>query len=267
MLKKIALVGAVLILVLAACGGVTDPSTTLPDTPDTTQAPETTEVPDTTQAPETTEAPGTTAPETTVPDTTVPEDGDSESTTPWWLLLLVGGAFLVLIVAFVSRGSKKKVVVGPPPTSWKDSARQGYADARWLYDAMSEDLSIWRGNATFDSTADVGATAATALADTWRQLDNRIGRASDHLYSLEAAAPDQRTAQAANAAVASMRSVRTAVDARAEARMNYRSVESAPAADALALQDAREREVRASRNLAEARAAYGSALTNLSTVL
>ncbi len=261
-IRKIVIVGAVLTVVLAACGTGTDPSTTQPDSPDTTQAPETTEPPDTTEPPETTEAPGTTS-----PDTTAPENGDSESTTPWWLLLVVGGAFLVLIVSFVSRGSKKKVVVGPPPTSWKDSARDGYADARWLYDAMSEDLAIWRGNATFDSTAEVGATAATALADTWRQLDSRIGRASDHLYSLEAAAPDQRTAQAANSVVASMRSVRTAVDARAEARLNYRTIESRTDTDAVALQDAREREVRAARNLAEARSGYGGALTNLSTVL
>jgi hypothetical protein len=132
---------------------------------------------------------------------------------------------------------------------------------------MSEDLAIWRGNATFDTTSDVGATAATALADTWKQLDSRIGSASDHLYSLEAASPDQRTAGAASAAIASMRSVRKAVDARAEARMNYRTVEAGDTTDTLSLQDAREREVRAARNLAEARSAYGGALTNLSTVL
>ncbi|MFV1969520.1 MAG: hypothetical protein ACC683_00795 [Acidimicrobiia bacterium] len=251
-------------IVLAACGIIGDGSVTVTSDPgegtDTTQAPDTT-------SPDTTQAPDTTLPDTTqAPDTTVPE-GDDADTTPWWVLLLVLGAFLVLIIAFVSRGSKKKVVVGPPPTSWKDSARRGYADARWLYDAMSEDLAIWRGNATFDSTTEFGATAATALADTWRQLDGRIGKASDHLYSLEAAAPDQRTAQAANAAVASMRSVRTAVDARAEARMNYRTVQARSDTDQIALQDAREREVRASRNLAEARSAYGTALTNLSTVL
>jgi len=252
---------AALVLLVAACGLVPgDGDGTVTTTPEggvtTTDAPETTDPPDTTEAPPTSDA----------PDTTAPEDSEAAS-TPWWLLVLVLGAFLVLLIAFISRGSKKRVVVAPPPTSWKDSAREGYADARWLYDAMSEDLAIWRGNATFDSKVEVGATAATALADTWHQLDGRIGKASDHLYSLEAAAPDQRTAQAANATVAAMRSVRTAVDARAEARMHYRTIESGAEADALALQDAREREVRSARNLAEARGAFGGALTNLSTVL
>ena len=245
MLKKLVPVLVVMLILVSACDAMTDPTDPTDPTATTTQAP------DTTQAPETTE-PGT-------------EEG--ESTTPWWLLILIGIAFLVLIIAFVSRGSKKKVVVAPPPVSWKDSARSGYADARWLYDAMSEDLGIWRGNATFDSTSEVGATAATALADTWRQLDARIGSASDHLYALEAASPDQRTAEAANATVRSMRAVRTAVDSRAEARMNYRSVQETSSSDPLALQDAREREVRSARLLAESRSDFGSALTHLSTVL
>jgi hypothetical protein len=194
-------------------------------------------------------------------------DGEDADETPWWLLLVVLGAILILIIAFVSRGSKKRLVVAPAPTTRKDNARKGYADARWLFDAMSEDLAIWRGNATYDSTSAVGATAGTALAETWAQLDARTGKASDSLYALEATAPDRRTAQAASTAVASMRSVRRSVDDRAEARMNYRTVETGVDVGQVALQDAREREVRASRNLAEARSAYGAALTSLSTVL
>ncbi len=250
------------ILVLASCGLIDgDGEGTVTSPPDggatSTAAPETTDAPDTTEAPPTSDS----------PDTTVPAGEDGESTTPWWLLLVVVGAFGILIIAFVSRGSKKKIVVAPPPTTWKDNARRGYADARWLYDAMSEDLAIWRGNATYDSTAAVGATAGTALAETWQQLDSRISKASDNLYALEAAAPDQRTSQAASTVVASMRSVRRSVDDRAEARMNYRTVEAGADAGQIVLQDAREREVRASRNLAEARSAYGTALTNLSTLL
>jgi hypothetical protein len=159
------------------------------------------------------------------------------------------------------------VTVTPTQTSWKDDARSGYASARWLYDAMTEDLAVWRGNTMFDSTADVGASVGSAFAATWQQLDNRVQQASGSLYSLEAAAPDQRTTQKAGATVTSMLAVRAAVDARANARLNYRTVESAGDADTAALQDAREREVRSSRNLAEARSTFGTALTNLSTVL
>jgi hypothetical protein len=92
-------------------------------------------------------------------------------------------------------------------------------------------------------------------------------QASSSLYALEAAAPDQRTVQKAGATVSSMLAVRGAVDARADARSSYRTVQSANDADTAALQDAREREVRSSRNLAEARSTFGTALTNLSTVL
>jgi hypothetical protein len=49
--------------------------------------------------------------------------------------------------------------------------------------------------------------------------------------------------------------------------MNYRTVQAGGSDEPIALQDAREREVRSARNLAEARSAFGSALTNLSTVL
>lgn len=254
----IILAGASL-LVLSSCGLVGDGSITV-TTGDGVVT--TTAAPDTTSAPDTTAAPGTTdVPETTLP----PEIEDGESVAPWWLLVVVGAGFLILLVAFVARGSKKKIEVAPPPRTWKDSARSGYAAARWLYDAMSEDLAIWRGNATFDATTAVGATASTALATTWENLDARLSTASDNLYSLEAAAPDQKTSLAANETITAMRSVRSAVDARAEARMNYRTVEAQSGDDQTALRDAREREVRAARNLAETRSAYGRALTNLST--
>jgi hypothetical protein len=64
-----------------------------------------------------------------------------------------------------------------------------------------------------------------------------------------------------------MLTLRKALDARADARQNYRTVEAVDGTDTSALSDAREREVRSSRNLAEARSAYGTALTNLSTLL
>jgi hypothetical protein len=132
---------------------------------------------------------------------------------------------------------------------------------------MTEDLAVWRGNAMFDAETGVAAPAGTSLANTWQQLDGRMGQASDKLYGLEASAPDQRTAGMASVTISTMRTLRSAVDARAASRVNYRTTETGGEADDASLSDAREREVRSSRNLAEARSAFGSALTNLSTLL
>ena len=244
-------------LVLASCGIIGDGSVTVTSDPGAGT--------DTTQAPDPTSPDPTQAPDPTLPDTTVPE-GEDADTTPWWLLLLVVGGFLILIIALVSRGSKKKVVVTPPPTTWKDNARKGYAEARWLYDAMGEDMAVWRGNAKFDGTADVGASAGTSRSETWVNLNTRMATATDALYALEASAPDTRSAEAASTSVAALRGVRDALDARAESRFAYRSTEAGSPAEG-ALTDAREREVRSSRNLVEARNSLAAALTNLSTLV
>jgi hypothetical protein len=250
-LRNLFLVGAALMILVSACAPGTDPTTTVSNNPDTTQAPDTTQGSDTTQAPTTTAVDG--------------ENADSE--TPWWLLLLVLAGFLLLIVAFVSRGSRKNAVVAPPPVSWKDNARSGYADARWLYDAMTEDLAVWRGNALFDAETGTPPATGTSLGNTWQQLDGRMGQAGDELYALEASAPDQRAAQLASVTISTMRALRSTMDARAASRMNYRTTESGGGEGEGSLSDAREREVRSSRNLAEARSAFGTALTNLSTLL
>lgn len=261
-LRMFAILTGVMLL-LAACTGQL-PGTT--EAPGATQAPPATDAPSDTEAPGDTEAPATTQ----APGTSQPVEGDTDAdggATPWWLLVVVGGAFLILIIAFVARGSKKEVIVAQPKVTWKDTARLAYADARWLYDALSEDLAVWRGNAKFDDTSDIGATAATALAQTWQQLETRIGEANNNLYALEASAPDQRTAEQANTTITTMRSLRKAVDNRAESRMGYRTVEASETSTRDRLVDAREREVRTSRALAEARGAFGTALTNLSTLL
>jgi len=65
--------------------------------------------------------------------------------------------------------------------------------------------------------------------------------------------------------IATMRTTRDALDARAEARYAYRKAEADNASKA-DLTEARDREVRTSRNLADARSAYANALTNLSTI-
>ncbi|MCL1600379.1 MAG: hypothetical protein M3112_02430, partial [Actinomycetia bacterium] len=89
----------------------------------------------------------------------------------------------------------------------------------------------------------------------------------DELYALESSAPDQKTAQVAGETVTSLRALRTAVDGRAESRVKYRTAEAAAGTDSNALKDAREREVRTSRTVAEARSALGGALTSLSAVV
>lgn len=179
---------------------------------------------------------------------------------------MIGVGLLIVIIALVSRGGKKTTVVATAMPTWKDNARKGYADARWLYDAMGEDIAVWRGNAQFDGTTAVGASAATGRAEDWAEMQRRFGEASDALYALEAAAPDSRSADAARATITSMRDTRDKVDARAEARFAYRTSEAADVEQSQ-LVEARDREVRASRNLANARSAYAKALTNLSGIV
>lgn len=217
----------------------------------------------TTVAPATTLAPATTqAPE----QTTVPVNGDT-SNAPWWILIMVGLGILILVVVFATRGSKEKVVAAAPPPAktWKDYARDGYASSRWLYDAMGEDMAVWRGNAQFDDATAVGTSAGTSKAESWQQLSGRMTIASDSLYALEAAAPDQRTAQTARNTVNALHATRNALDARAESRFAYRTTERQEH-DSAALMQAREREVRSSRNLVEARNSLALALTDLSTI-
>lgn len=217
----------------------------------------------TTVAPATTQAPDTTS----APDaTTVPGAGDA-SDAPWWILIIVGLGILILVVVFATRGSKQRVVAAAPPPAktWKDYARAGYASSRWLYDAMGEDTAVWRGNAQFDDATAVGTSAGTSKAETWQQLDPRMSSATDALYSLEAAAPDQRTSQTARNTVNALHATRTALDARAESRFAYRSAERQEH-DSTTLMQAREREVRSSRNLVEARNSLALALTDLSTI-
>lgn len=212
---------------------------------------------------------------------TLPGDGSdtvvgvpSPTDAPWWILIVLGIALLILLVSLVSRGNKNRVVAAAPPSAktWKDHARAGYVDARWLYDAMGEDLALWRGNVQFDGTTDVGATAGTSRAETWRDLSVRLDRARDNLYALEAAAPDPATAEAARTTVTTMMGVRTALDARAESRFAYRTAEATSTeADSTetpsALMEARDREVRASTNFNRAKSDYARALTNLSTII
>ncbi|MEZ5176068.1 MAG: hypothetical protein R2823_07670 [Acidimicrobiia bacterium] len=215
---------------------------------------------------ETTEA--TTPDTTTPPTTTVDAETPDATETPWWILVMVGFLFVILVASFVARGRKSTVVVASPSApTWKDHARAAYADARWLYDAMAEDTALWRGNAQFAGTTEVGDTAGTGRAETWRALSGRFDRVKDRLYALEASAPDRRTAETARAAVEAMLVLRDALDARAESRYRYRVIDADPSAPPSELGAARDREVRASVSFNTARAGYAEALTALSGVI
>jgi hypothetical protein len=174
-----------------------------------------------------------------------------------------------LIVVLARSGKKKDVTVANAAPSWKDLARGGYADSRWLFDHLTEALAIWRGNAQYDQKTEVGSTAETANAETWGQLAGRMSSATDQLYGLEAAAPDTRTAQSARSVVDRLNDTRAAVDARAESRHAYRVAEGEAAGQAdrsAQLSSLRDRELRSSENLTESRRRLAEALTSLSAI-
>ena len=110
--------------------------------------------------------------------------------------------------------------------------------------------------------------AGTGQANTWNQLDPRMARATDALYAVEAAPPDPHTADVCRAVVTGLTGMRSALDARADARFEYRKAEAAadqPADPAVAA--ARDREQRSAQNLEAARSQLLSSLTNLSALV
>jgi len=179
--------------------------------------------------------------------------------TPWWLLIIVLAGLVVILVTLVRRGSRKNRAMDP--TSWKSDARSGYAHAHWLYDAMSEDLAVWRGNTLFEPERDT--VSASSAANRWREFERRYGEASDSLYRLEVGAPDNRSAAAAHTLIAAAMKTRKAFDARADARLGYRR-SATTGGDGPDLTEARDREVRTSIALSEARVRFSDALAELS---
>ena len=247
----------VLVLVLAACSS--DGST--PTAPDVEGATPTT-VDAGAAAPDT-----TAAPEASTPETTVPPDGDEE--TPWWVLIVVGLAVVILIVVVASSGKKQTVTTVPPPaTTWKTQARSGYTDAHWLYDNMTEDLAVWRGNSTYDASTGAPASAASGKADAWNQLTGRMNRATAALYAAKASVQDPQIAATLQAAVNDLNSVRSDLDNRAEARSRARTAEADTSADAASAQGrARSTEQQASQALSTDRNSLAASLTTLAGVM
>lgn len=193
----------------------------------------------------------------------------SDEETPWWVLLVTVGGGIVLVGAVALWGRGKELRVAAPDPGWKPKARSAYADARWLSDAMTEDLAVWRGNAQFDGTTAPGSSAQSAAAETWQALAGRMDRARDALYGLEAAAPDARTARTARAVAAGLLRARSALDARAEARFHYRTVDDAAGDEGVpknAVAEARDRELRSAQNLAADHDALAELVVRLSVL-
>jgi hypothetical protein len=247
------LLAVLLALSLAACGGATLPVDST-DTPSGTEAPDPTEAPEPTEAPPANEAP---------PATETPDDSGDETN---WVFLI--GLFLVafLLVGMIIGRSRKKTpvpVAASTKKTFKDYARDGYSDARWLFDGLTDELAIWRGNALHEHRTATDDSAGTALMATWSQVDHRMSQATDQLYRAEAAAPDQNTAEMVRTTISTLGETRSAVDARAEARLSTRQTE---ATDQVALAKAAERERLASTKLTESRQKLNDALLALSAL-
>jgi hypothetical protein len=185
-------------------------------------------------------------------------------------LLFLGLALLAILLVgvLIGRGRRRSKPVATPAAApvpqkagFKDHVRDGYSEARWLFDAFSDDLAIWRGNALFEGATGPDDSAGTALAATWGQLDERMGRATDALYRAEAAAPDANSSQTVRAVIDAVNSTRSSVDARAEARFNTRQ-----AASQFDVAEASERERLASVTLAENKQSLNDALVALSAL-
>ncbi len=226
---------------------------TLPDTPDTTAPPA-----------ETTSPPA----ETTAPpaQTTVAPDTDTDE-TPWWVLLIVLGAIFVLVIALLA-GRRKKTPAAAVVPAWGTQAQSGYAESRWLYDNLTEQLAIWHGDAEFEGT--IGQATGAEQARIWGQLAARMDQATADLYALEAAAaPNSPALRAARSVVGSLKETYAAVIERSDARHGSHGVESGSseaAEQGAELAAARDREMRASTALAEARPRLAAALTDLSRI-
>lgn len=176
-------------------------------------------------------------------------------------VLLVG----ILIGRSRRRSTPQAAPVPPLAVEKKgfvDFARDGYSEARWLLDAFTDELAIWRGNALFEEATTPNDSAGTALATTWAQLDERMNKATDQLYRAEAAAPDQNTAGTVRVTITALNGTRSALDSRAEARFNTRASESQ-----FDIAEASERERLASSSLAENKQGLNDALLALSAIL
>lgn len=161
--------------------------------------------------------------------------------TPWWAGVLVLAGLGAVIASLVAN-SRAKVVAPERRDTWKDHVERALAALRRAYDDGTED-------------------AALAPADRHEGFTSAMSAARDHLYRLEATAPDGRVRAVAVECNEAAQEVEAAFAARGEARLSY---ESADPDDKDSLRTAREREVRASESLSGARLRLDKAIASLS---
>lgn len=163
--------------------------------------------------------------------------------TPWWVGVIVVVGLAAVVASLIARSKAQQT----KPTSrdtWKDHAVRAHAELRFLYDDATED-------------------AAIGAPDRLLSLQERETTAREHLYLLEASAPDNRVRGVAVECNETAQELLSAYSARRGARRSY---EETDAGDPEALRTARDREVRASRNLSNARLRLDAAISSLSRV-
>ncbi len=181
--------------------------------------------------------------------------GDAQD-APWWVLILVVIALVLVIVSLVLRASARRKGA-PQEPSWKDEARDGYQDARWLTENLTDEFAAWMGDQKGSGAEGSPSSRNDEIAAA---LQERTTAAHDHLFALAAKAPDRRAKELADEAATQLSALRRAVEERSDARGAYSATDNA---DTKALSDARAREVRATASLYRVREAAQAAVEGL----
>ena len=244
-------------------------------------ATEETTPPETTEAPDTTEAP-------IDPEVPVEED-DSNTTT---ILIIVGIILLIVVVIAVSASGRSKraeatarataagaaagAAATAAPPAWQAAASQAYSESRWVYENLTSDIALWRGDSLYEAqrTVGTGQTAVTASAarqETWDQLGSQMTTATTSLYGLESQV-DTASKPVVRSAIDSLYAARTSVDEVAAARLAVHQATDALQADAgderlqQDLSAAHDHENQTSQNLTNSRTVLEGALANLAAM-
>jgi hypothetical protein len=276
--RSLTIAGLVLVtLLLAGCSGdVGSGITTTAGGGETTTTAE--EV-----APTTTQAPATTTTSAQTGTTAPPDSGEDDSTTG--LLIIVGIILLVVVIIAISasRRSKKAeaaaagaAAVGAPVAApdWKTSAEQAYSQSRWLYENLTADLALWRGDmlqSGSDPSPEPASDVPAARQQTWDQLGTQMTAATTTLYGLEAQV-GETSQPVVRSVVDALYSTRTAVDDVASARLAVHHASDALAGDSgneglqQDLTAAHDQENQSAHHLNNSRTVLQGALANLAAL-
>ncbi len=196
----------VVLMFLAGCSEIGDRISTTGSGGQTTEASEAPDTTEATQTPDTTEAPDT------------EEEGWS---TQRYVLLGVLALVLIVIVAIgASRRGKKQSEAPAAGPSWRTTAEQAYSQSRWLYENLTPEIALWRGDLLHRSGGQVPTPPETASAQeqTWSQLGTLMTAAITNLYNLEVQV-DPASQPVVRSVIDSLNSTRTAVDEVSSARL------------------------------------------------